>query len=155
MVIEKLSYILDYVMYRCQSEFVALADEIKLIQNYVDLEKIRYGDRIKIKFVHNCDGAVEIAPLILLTVVENACKHSTKEELGTSNVLITINANSDLIDLKVTNSKPLITDSKPASHQPIGLANMKKQLEMIYTDQFSLEVTDQEQFILELKIQNP
>ncbi len=154
-VIEKLSNILDYVMYRCQSKFVALSDEIKLIQNYVDLEKIRYGDRIKIKFVHNCDGPVEIAPLILLTVVENACKHSTREELGTSNVVINIKADSQLIHLNVTNSKPQATASKPINHQPIGLANMKKQLEMIYPDNFSLAVTDQEQFILDLKIQNP
>ncbi len=154
-VIEKLSHILDYVMYRCQSKFVALSDEIKLIQNYVDLEKIRYGDRIQIEFVHSCVGPVEIAPLILLTVVENACKHSTKEELGTSNVSINVKADSQLICLKVTNSKPQVVKPQPLNHEPIGLANMKKQLEMIYSDTFSLEVTDQKQFALELRIYNP
>ena len=154
-VIEKLSHILDYVMYRCQSEFVALADEIKLIQNYIDLEKIRFGNRIQIEFEHSCDGPIEIAPLILLTVVENACKHSTKEELGTSNVFIKIKADNQMLHLKVTNSKPQATVSKPTNHQPIGLANMKKQLAMIYPDKYSLQVTDQDQFMLELRIQNP
>lgn len=154
-VIEKLSHILDYVMYRCQSKYVDLADEIILIQNYIDLEKVRYGDRIKIEFNHQCEGQVQIAPLILLTIVENACKHSTQEELGASRVCIDLSASSELIDLTVSNSKPSYVSAHTNHKKPIGLANMKKQLQMIYADQFKLEVIDDKQFILKLSIQKP
>lgn len=154
-VIEKLSHILDYVMYRCQSKYVDLADEITLIQNYVDLEKVRYGERIQIEFIHQCEGSVKIAPLILLTVVENACKHSTKEELGTSQVSITLTSSAQLISLAVINTKPPHVNSKPEVKKTIGLSNMKKQLQMIYPSQFTLEITDQQQFMLKLEIHNP
>ena len=73
-VIEKLSDILDYMLYRCNDTFVSLQKEIELIENYLSLEKVRYGKRVQITFEKSIDQDVKIAPLLLLTFIENAFK---------------------------------------------------------------------------------
>ncbi len=71
-VIEKLSDILDYMLYRCNDTFVSLQKEIGLIENYLSLEKVRYGERVEISFEKDIKQDVKIAPLLLLTFIENA-----------------------------------------------------------------------------------
>ena len=80
--IEKLSGILDYVVYRCTDKYVSLDAEITLIENYIALEKIRYGKRLDVQFNNRVSEQHKIAPLLLLTLLENACKHSNQEEVN-------------------------------------------------------------------------
>ena len=156
-VIEKLSNILDYVLYRCHNQFVPLSDEIELIDNYIDLEKIRFGDRIDIWFQHNVNNGVHIAPLILLTLLENACKHSTREELDVASIQIQLDANDSHIAFEIINSIPQHQDiAARRETDPIGLANLKKQLHLIYGQrhQLNMRETDNE-FTVHLEISNP
>ncbi|MBL4703482.1 MAG: histidine kinase, partial [Flavobacteriales bacterium] len=74
-VISRLSEILDYVLFRCKEQFVPLENEIKLLNNYIALEKLRYGKRLAISFEYEEVVGANIAPLLLLTLVENAFKH--------------------------------------------------------------------------------
>ena len=68
-VIERLSGILDYILYRCKENYVSIQKEIELIENYLSLEKIRYGNRIDVNFTYPVVIEVKIAPLLLLTFV--------------------------------------------------------------------------------------
>ena len=146
MVIEKLSNILDYILYRCNDKFVSLKNEIKLIENYIDLEKIRYGKRMQVSFDYRVENDVNIAPLILLTLLENACKHSTSEELNKSTIDILLKSSEDNIYFQIQNSKPTHIVKLNKKPEKIGLANMRKQLELLYPDAHTLSIDDNQNY---------
>lgn len=136
-VIQKLSEILDYILYRCNEEFVSLNKEIELIENYLSLEKIRYADRVKISFSKNVTGQERIAPLLLLTFVENAFKHGVTNEINQANIDINISKKGEQLLFKVENSKPKAIEIKD-NKESIGLTNIKKQLELLYPKAYDL-----------------
>lgn len=144
LVIEKLSNILDYILYRCDDDFVLLENEIKLIENYVSLEKIRYGNRVHISFEKNVTGKEKIAPLLLLTFVENAFKHGVKEEINQATINISITKKNDKIvfNIKNTKYKQVV---KSASKKSIGLINIKKQLDLLYPKAYDLIIDNTQQ----------
>ncbi len=139
LVIEKLADILDYVVYRCNERYVSLNSEITLIQNYLDLECIRKSDTLKVNFYSEINHPHTIAPLLLLNLVENACKHSTSNELNTAFVDIVLTSNRDAITFEVKNSIPEHSEANKDSPS-VGLTNMTKQLEMLYPNAFSLTI---------------
>lgn len=143
--IAKLSAILDYMLYHCNDRFVALTDEIKLLNNYIDLEKLRYDDRVVVDFEYKTEKAVEIAPLILLTFLENAFKHGVKEEIKIAKIQMHLRATREEIWFEIQNTKPQsgVVESHTAS---IGLENIKKQLDFLYPHRNWLEVQDQAEF---------
>ncbi len=130
-VIQKLSHILDYILYRCNDEYVLLDKEIDLIENYLSLEKIRYADRVKISFSKNVTGQEKIAPLLLLTFVENAFKHGVVNEIKQAIININISKKGDQLVFKVENSKPDAVEYSN-NRESIGLKNIKKQLDLLY-----------------------
>lgn len=151
-VIEKLSDILDYILYRCNDRYVSLKNEFAVLQNYIALEKIRYGDRLNIQLTQSQNIDANIAPLILLSLVENACKHGTSEELNQANIAADLSVKNNKIRFRIVNSKPEKVES--SSETGIGLNNMKKQLELLYEDAYTLEVTetrDQYNVVLEVE----
>ncbi|MDO5980605.1 sensor histidine kinase [Flavivirga spongiicola] len=153
-VIEKLSDILDYMLYRCEDTFVPLNKEIELIQNYLSLEKLRYGKRVNITFSEHINKDVKIAPLLLLVFIENAFKHGVIQELKEAFISIKISLNKDDIIFTILNSKPkLQADSNRI--KGIGLSNVKKQLELLYGNGYSLYIKDEKEtynVTLKLKI---
>ncbi len=150
-VITKLSEMLDYMLYGCNDKYVALQKEIELIENYLALEKIRYGKRVVIEFTKNVKDDVKIAPLILLTFIENAFKHGVSQELKEAYIHIRIALKEDYIYFDITNSIAKNRVSK--NKENIGLANVKKQLELLYNENHSLDIKeDEECFILHLKL---
>ncbi len=138
-VIEKLSDILDYMLYRCNDTFVPLKKEIELIENYLSLEKVRYGKRVQISFEENINQDVKIAPLLLLTFIENAFKHGVSQELKKAFITIKINIEDNRIIFNIENSKPNANVENNTKHR-IGLKNIKKQLELLYTDNYFLDI---------------
>ncbi|BAO75799.1 sensor histidine kinase [Winogradskyella sp. PG-2] len=104
-VIEKLSDMLDYMLYRTNETFVSLQKEIELIENYLSLEKVRYGKRVKISFENTIIEDVKIAPLLLLTFIENAFKHGVSQELKKAYITIAITVENNQILFSIENSK--------------------------------------------------
>lgn len=139
-VIAKLSEMLDYMLYGCNDKYVALQKEIELIENYLALEKVRYGKRVAIQFDTNVESVVEIAPLILLTFIENAFKHGVSQELKEAFININISLKENYIHFDISNS---IAKNKAASNkESIGIANVKKQLELLYLDTYTLDINE-------------
>lgn len=144
-VIEKLSDILDYMLYRTSDTFVSLEKEIDLIENYLSLEKIRYGKRVQISFKKSIEQDVKIAPLLLLTFIENAFKHGVAEELDKASIIISITTQSNHIIFNIKNSKPKAA-TQTKNEECIGLVNVKKQLELLYLNHHSLEINNTKDF---------
>jgi len=143
-VIEKLSAILDYILYRCGHTFVSLQKEIELIENYLALEELRYEDRVIISFEKNVDRDVKIAPLLLLTFIENSFKHGISQELKKGKVSLKIQLINDTIVFVLENSKPDFFLKNSGKESPsIGLKNVKNQLELLYPNAHSLVIKNE------------
>jgi two-component system, LytTR family, sensor kinase len=136
--IVQLSHILRYILYEAGSKTVLLADEMKIIQDYITLQKLRFGNRIQLNFHYQLhDERCMIAPLLLLPLVENAFKHSNDPEAK-----IDMEIRTTKEGLFVRSSNPVVEESvkTQAAQGGIGLANIRRQLELLYT-RFKLEHT--------------
>lgn len=136
--IGKLSEILDHVLYRCNGKFVSLSSEIELLKNYIELEKLRYDDRLQVSFITIIENDAEIPPLILLSLVENAFKHGSGEDSGSPKIDIHISNDQKEFVFKISNTISKEYQSK--NKENIGLTNIRKQLDLIYQDNYSLDI---------------
>ncbi|WP_299774689.1 histidine kinase [uncultured Pseudoteredinibacter sp.] len=151
--VERLSGILDYVLHNAHDKSVLLDKEIQMINDYIALEKLRFGDRVNVSFKHNVDGLTAVAPLLFLTLVENAFKHGVSQELKQSKIDIILNADREKVCFSISNSKPKVFKSTESSPS-IGLKNMMKQLELLYPVRHSLQIQETENnYSVDLTIQ--
>ena len=145
-VIAKLSEILDYILYQCKSDEVPLSNEIQLLNNYIGLEKVRYGKRVDIDFKHDISCNVKIAPLLLLTFLENAFKHGVSQELNTAKINMTLEVRDNKIYFNIENTKPKqVQVDELRLQEGIGLKNIKKQLDILYGKNYDLVITNEDQ----------
>lgn len=142
--IAKISDLLRSVLYECNEVEVELSKEIKLIENYIDLEKIRYGDRLMLNF--EVEGAVDemkIAPMLLFTFIENCFKHGSCKDPGTPWMNFKISASENGLLFVAENSKPSsVQKGKQQTIEGIGLKNVQKRLDIIYGDRQNLIIND-------------
>lgn len=134
-----LSDTLHYMITDCESDIVSLEQELKMIHDYVDLEKVRYGDRLD--FTVEISGDIEnkkIVPLLMIPFIENSFKHGASKLLRNAWIKLFIQADESILHFTLTNNKPLkeITVEKGG----IGLANVKKRLELLYPQQHLLTI---------------
>lgn len=136
--IGKLSDILDHVLYKCNNQVVTLSSEIELLKNYIELEKLRYDDRLEITFDTDIENDIQIPPLLLLSLVENAFKHGAGEDSGSPKIWISIIQAKEVFTFKISNT--VSSDYVSKDKDRIGLTNIKKQLDLIYPENYSLDI---------------
>jgi sensor histidine kinase YesM len=151
----KLSDLLRFMLYECTTSRIRLEQEIKVIRDYLELERLRYGDRLEAEFNVEVENESQlIAPLLLLPFVENAFKHGASESRGETWVKIFLKVKNGLLDFRVENFKePAQGESGETElKEGIGLKNVKRQLELIYPA-FDLGLENKgDRFAVELKI---
>lgn len=142
--IGKLSDILDHVLYKCNSQFVTLSSEIELLKNYIELEKLRYDERLVVTFDTQIENDIQIPPLLLLSLVENAFKHGAGEDSGSPEISISILQKSNRFTFEILNTvaKEYVRKDK----NTIGLPNITKQLDLIYGSDYNLDIQSTNQF---------
>ncbi|OSY87526.1 histidine kinase [Tenacibaculum holothuriorum] len=138
--ISKLSEILDHVLYRCNGKYVLLSSEIELLKNFIELEKLRYDDRLKVTFTEDIENDTEIPPLILLSLVENAFKHGAGEDSGSPQINIHVSNKDAKFTFKIMNT--VSKDYQPDNKGNIGLLNVRKQLDLIYNVNYTLNIVE-------------
>ncbi|WP_347921886.1 sensor histidine kinase [Pontimicrobium sp. SW4] len=145
-VIERLSDILDYILYKCKDKYVNIEGEIDLLENYIALEKLRYGKRLNIVFNHSVEDNIKIAPLLLLTLTENAFKHGVEEEINVASIKIQLKATKKEIYFNIENTIPVVvstTNDIVDNRESIGLKNIEKQLQLLYkSNNYVLHISD-------------
>ena len=153
-VVVKLSDLLDYMLHHGNEKTVYFHKEVKLLQGYIDLERLRHGNKLSISFNHSLDDpSIKIAPLILLSFVENAFKHGANS-IG-SKININLEVKEEELYFKVFNSKSLKLNENSSTNkkQGIGFLNAKRQLELNYKDKYKLFVNESpHNYQVELKI---
>lgn len=133
----RFSELLRYQLYECGEERVPISQEIRFIRNFIEMEKLRVGDAVKVDVqIAEEHGFFEIAPFILLPFVENAFKHVSRYDRLENFIRIRSDALDGMFRFSVSNT----FDESASNAQPggIGLQNVGRRLELIYPQQHSL-----------------
>jgi len=141
----KLYNIFSYMISDGQLARVPLHKEITLLEDYIELERIRYDDRLdlKVDVSGNPDGK-RIAPLLFIPFVENSFKHGCSKMLAHAMIKLSISIDGDSVSFHLINNKPPMADVHQNDKHGIGLHNVQRRLELIYPGNhtFKVESTD-------------
>jgi sensor histidine kinase YesM len=141
-VVLKLSKLLRFMLYESAKPLIKIGDEVKMLDDYIELEKLRYNSRLIVNFYREIDNSnEEISPLLLLPFVENAFKHGPGESHFDSSIHIELILQNGRLTFTIENTK-----EKAASNgvnENIGLTNVKRQLELLYPG-YSMQVNNED-----------
>ena len=148
----RLSKILRYMLYETGGEYIAIEKELKIISDYIELEKLRYDESLRINFNYDIEDMKQaLPPLLLIPLVENAFKHGASETRDHPFVDIHLSVKNRQLAFFVKNSFDGITGEQKVKEN-IGLSNLRRQLELLYSD-YNLSVKQSgSEFEAELKI---
>lgn len=138
--VAKLSHIIRYMTKECDQALVPLCNEIKILKDYMSLEKVRYGSQLDLQMKINGDHENKfITPLLMIPFVENSFKHGTSRMLEHPWIKLDIQINELQVFFHLSNSKPPPSLSTNGKHG-MGLKNVRRRLEILYPKAHTLEV---------------
>jgi sensor histidine kinase YesM len=151
--VKKLSGLLYYIIHECNLPLVPLEKELKMIQDYMGLEKFRYAEQMDMSIdIRGNYSDKMIAPLLLIPFVENSFKHGTSKMLSKPWLNLNIIIEKDEFYFQLNNSKPEEYIS-PFCNGGIGLNNVQKRLQLLYPGRHTLSITEEpEHFTVLLEI---
>ena len=149
-----LSDTLRYILYEGQKPLVPLKQELLMINEYINLEKIRYGNKLDVHILTPDEvDDIYIAPLLLLPFVENCFKHGTSHMLQNPWVNLTAEMKNTTLVMKLMNGKATLSGNDHGK-SGIGISNVKQRLDLLYKDKYDLQLReDDEVFIVDLQIE--
>lgn len=138
----RLSDILRYMLYETQSDLVTISKEIEIIEDYIELEKMRYDDSLQVIFETDIDDSnQEIPPLLLINLTENAFKHGISETIHLPFIKIQLTVHDGKLLFTIENSAEEKSTTDDVIEN-IGLANLRRQLGLLFTEyQLNIERT--------------
>ena len=141
-VVLKLSELLDYTLYKCNGKYVLLSDEIEQINNYIELEKLRYGDRLVVdSTIIHIPKNTKIPPMAFITLLENSFKHGVSKTMNSSWIKIQLEVNEKFIDFRIENSIHVGDKKNMRSGSGIGLDNLENRLKLMCKGDFKIKIT--------------
>jgi len=143
-IVLRLSEMMRYMLYECNERYVPLEKEINYVQNYLELEKIRHKGKCDIEFEMIGEvGNQKIAPLLFIPFIENSFKHGLNSQIIDGYVDIIMNIKDDSISMDIKNSKNQAKPKAPSKISGgVGLVNVKRRLNLLYTDEYELSITE-------------
>lgn len=151
-VVLKLSELMSYMLYESNTALVSLDKEIDYLENFMDLEQLRFGNRMKVEFdIEGNTENISIPPLILILFVENSFKHGVKNNLNQILIRAKLRAETNAISFSISNPKQEMVH--PSSNAGIGLKNVKRRLDLLYGSKYQLDMREVgDEYIVSLKI---
>ncbi len=156
-VVLKLSELMRYLLYATKKPKQDLKNEIECIQNYIDLERIRFDDSLEVNM--QISGDLEnkkIAPMLLIPLIENCFKHGASQNIGKMHIDVDISVKEDFLYFNVSNTVPDKRKKEKSKKKSggIGLSNVKKRLELGYgKNEYDLKTSELDRkFHVELKL---
>lgn len=142
--ITMLSDMLRYVLYDCESDYISLYKEVDYINSFMEFQQLKTEKRQNIRFdIGNYDENYQIAPMLLVTFVENGFKHSKIEKDKNGFVNITISQTPEKFYFFVENSIPVeAAVPTPETKRGIGIENAKNRLNLLYPKKHKLEISN-------------
>ncbi|MDB5086217.1 MAG: sensor histidine kinase [Mucilaginibacter sp.] len=153
-IVLKLSALLRFMIYESNAPYIALSQEIALLQHYIALEQLRYGDRLDISLVISGDtNQYQVVPLLLLPFLENAFKHGTSMQIDQCWISLDLSVIGDTMNFKLVNSMDKEQTFKNNKTGGVGLNNVKRRLDLLYSGQYHFETLMQDEvYIVNLEI---
>jgi hypothetical protein len=144
-----LSELLDYVLHETRDAFVPLQNELQQVRNFISLEMLRYNERLNISLSEYGDVTQSrIAPMMLITLVENAFKHGANKTTNSSWIRITIDV-GDFLTITIRNAR----EGTSTSGHGVGLKNVREQIKLLYGSEGTMRVEPAvEEFLVEVKV---
>jgi len=143
-IVLRLSEMMRYMLYESNEKRVSIKKEINYIKNYLELEKLRQGDKFSINF--NLTGNFqdqEIAPLIFSPFLENSFKHGLDNQIKSGFVNIDLEMRENQVHMEIENSKPPgFPVKRNKKSGGIGLENVKRRLQLLYPQKHDLDILD-------------
>lgn len=152
--VSRLSDLLRFMLYEGDQRVVPLSKELKMVQDYVNLEQIRYGNKLDIHLdLPEKTNDLYITPLLLLPLVENCFKHGTSNMLEQPWISLQVKLEKNEMRMKLINGKAAEASSSQ-KEKGIGIANVQKRLALLYPGKHEFVVTsDADVFVVNLKIE--
>ena len=134
-----------------KNRLIPLEKEIELVRTYLDIEKIRFEDRVRVKMeIDPASLQCRIPPLSIQTIAENAIKHGLSKLIDGGELIIKTEVNTDILMINISNTGHMSPDS---SNHGIGIENVKRRLQLLYNNRFKLKINIFEnKYIVKLKI---
>ena len=151
--VKKLKQTVHYMIAECNHAYVPLKNELNMIANYIELEKIRYGNRLSMQVeLLNPEGNHLIAPLLMIPFVENSFKHGVSQMLKHPRISLKIFVDGNILHFFLNNSRPSISVNQDL-RKGIGLENVRKRLDLLYPGKHSLIIrTTEDTFTVQMEI---
>jgi sensor histidine kinase YesM len=134
--IEQLSNIMRYFVDESPKQVVSIGTEIQFIENYIELEKIRIRYDIHLTFSKNCDAALSIPPMLLMTFVENIFKHGIDKSSVDNKINISLLQENGRLIFTTENTIPDVPLNPHSTG--FGIENLRKRLVLLYKTDFEL-----------------
>ncbi len=143
-IILRLSQTMRYLLYESNADFVPLEKEIEHLTNYVEMQRLRVGEKAQISFeVAGNPTDKQVAPLLFLPLVENGFKHGIKGETEGAFIKILLQILDNQLVLKTENNKGTVDDVEKGQYSGgVGLQNLRRRLDLLYPGKHHLEITD-------------
>jgi sensor histidine kinase YesM len=154
-IVLRLSDMMRYMLYESNEKLVELEKEIASIKNYLELEKIRYGEKAAINFIYEEEDSSNyfIPPLIFIPFLENAFKHGLSNSIQMGYVNVKLSIKNKMLDFEIENSKSDEIKDERYYKGGIGLNNVKRRLELIFGQNYTLKINETEdKFIVSLHL---
>ncbi|HEY0680506.1 MAG TPA: histidine kinase [Chitinophagaceae bacterium] len=151
----QLSDLMRYFLYESRGELVPLEKEIIVLKDFISLQKLRSHQTLETStdIQVNSDG-LKIAPLLLITFVENAFKHGAKGNTGKTYVHLSLKTESDTLNFRLENNLGAADATMETDQKGVGLENVKRRLELLYPGKYKLETGEQgNSFVVQLYLQ--
>ncbi|QEC63895.1 sensor histidine kinase [Mucilaginibacter ginsenosidivorans] len=152
----KFSELLRHQLYESNDSLIPLKKEIAYLENFIELERLRQSPNLQLN-INIDDGyspALGIAPFILMTFVENAFKHVSREKDFLNWIDIELTTEKHHLNVRVANSKGENKSAEAVVYGGIGLKNVKRRLDLVYPGQYKLDIQDRaDDFIVKLGLE--
>src|SRR5437764_2238418 len=142
--IARLGDFLRLTLENSEQQLVSLKEEAEFLRCYLEIEQVRFGDRLTVEFqIEPAALAAEVPHLILQPVVENAIRHAIAPRATPGSIKVAAKQTGGLLRLEVTDNGPgLMTSDDALESQGLGLKNVRARLEQLYGNQHCFEVSN-------------
>ena len=139
------SEMLRYQLYECNTATISIEKEISYIRNYVSLQQIRKPENLSIQLeISDEVKGITVAPLVLIAFIENSFKYVSNYDDKLNEVKISLALSNKQLFFKTFNTKENINGRKAIDHGGIGIANVKRRLELLYPGKHALSIQNSE-----------
>jgi two-component system, LytTR family, sensor histidine kinase AlgZ len=151
--LSRLGDLLDYALSSSERDWVEAGQELQFVRNYLDLQRLRFGGRLRVRIegAHLLDGGIDCPPMLLQPLVENALRHDLECHDDASDIALSFMRHGDRLNVQVSN--PVRPNAAPAAGLGIGLRGIRARLQLAYGGSASLTTARiGQRFVAELSL---